>query len=497
MSRKIFNLFFYLLLCCTLSAAPKKSDLQERAEAAYAKHNIALARSSYIRAYEDYARKGQIQQAVECGTKATELYYKENFYKEAFDLLRQIDQSIIAAKKANPAGLHYLVTKERMQMYMKLKKMANAQDQLNYMERLANTSNDDNVENDLLYTKAIFYYTFGQNEKGNAVFKEMARKLTASKDYDKVDEVYQTLIANGRKSGSANLVAQAYSGYIAWKDSVTALKNADEINALKGQIADREASIAEKDSAISSRGRIITGLCILATLLAIVLAVGILLLLFFIRLSRKQKKTIRRLDENNALKAKFISNISVQLTPTLQKLNAQQPEVKALLNFAEHIQTLSQLETSSEEKVELEETSLPTFCEGLTTQVRNKLKSGATLTVDAPHMSAMMNREYTSHILLHLLNNAAKYTPEDGHIRLEFKKRGAHKHQFLVSNTGSFIPEEKREDVFKAFLEVHDLTNGDGLGLPICKQMAIKMGGDLTIDPEFTKGTRFVLNLQA
>ena len=78
---------------------------------------------------------------------------------------------------------------------------------------------------------------------------------------------------------------------------------------------------------------------------------------------------------------------------------------------------------------------------------------------------------------------------------MDFKKRGAHSQQFLVSDTGEGIPEEKRDDVFKPFLEIKDLTTGDGLGLPICRQMALKMNGDLDIDPEFTKGTRFVLNL--
>ena len=59
----------------------------------------------------------------------------------------------------------------------------------------------------------------------------------------------------------------------------------------------------------------------------------------------------------------------------------------------------------------------------------------------------------------------------------------------------SVIPQEKREDVFKPFLEIKDLTEGDGLGLPICKQMALKMNAELDIDPAFSKGTRFVLNL--
>ena len=202
-------------------------------------------------------------------------------------------------------------------------------------------------------------------------------------------------------------------------------------------------------------------------------------------------------NDNNALKAKFISNISAQLEPTLRKLDGSQPEVKALLDFSEHIQTLSELENTADEAVELEDTQVPQFCEGLMDQIRDKVKTGVTLTVNAPKMSAPIHREYVSHVLLHLLNNAAEYTPEGGTIWLEFKKRGAHTHQFLVSDTGCGIPEEMRDEVFKPFRGIKDLTEGDGLGLPICRQMALKMNGDLEIDPAFTKGTRFVLNLHA
>ena len=128
-------------------------------------------------------------------------------------------------------------------------------------------------------------------------------------------------------------------------------------------------------------------------------------------------------------------------------------------------------------------------------EIRDKVKSGVNLTVNAVKMNVDINKEMVSHVLSHLLNNAAKFTPEGGAITLEFKKRGPRTFQFLVSNTGERIPEEKHEDVFKPFLEIRDLTKGDGLGLPICKQMALKMNGDLDIDPQFTKGTRFVLEL--
>ena len=501
MSKKLFILFFSLLFCCSfvLAQDAAKSDLQQRAETEDAKGSVASARFFYIRAFEDYVGKGQAQQGVECGVKATALYYKENLYKEAFDLLRRIDQNIESGGQktaAAKAALHYLTTKERFQMYMKMRKAASVVDQLNIMENYANASGDESLKNDLLYNKTIYYYTFGLNERGNATFREMANKLTAQKEYSKVDEVYQTLIANGRRSNNASLVAQSYSSYIVWKDSVAELKRADEIGALKQQIADNEAAISEKDSSLSARWMIIVGLGILAAALAAALAVGAVVLLRFIVLTRKQKKTIKLANENNALKAKFISNISAQLDPTLQKLDSRTPEVKALLDFSDHIQTLSKLENSTDE-VELEETQMAQFCDELMEKIRNRVKTGVTLTVNAPKMSAKINKEYVSHILLHLLDNAAEYTPEGGHISLEFKKRGAHKHQFLVSDTGCGIPEEKREDVFKPFLEIRDLTKGDGLGLPICKQMALKMNGDLDIDPAFTKGTRFVLDLHA
>ena len=498
--RKVLILLLNLLFCCGYINAQEaqKSELHKRAEAVDPQQDIAKARSLYIHAFNDYYNKGQIRLGVECAVKATPLYYKEGFWKEAFDLLRRADETINASDLSfsDKAACHYLCTKERLQMYIKMRRLEGAKEHLNLMETQVSQAGDENLKNDLLYNKAIYFYTFGLNAQGNAVFKEMADKLTASKEYDKVDGVYQTLIANGRKSNNANLVAQAYSNYIAWKDSANALKHADEINALKKQIADNEAVIADKDSSLTFRQVVIVGLGVLAAALAAALVVGGIILMRFILLTRKQKKTIRLANDSNALKAKFISNMSAQLEPTLQKLDSKVPEVQALLDFSHHVQTLSELE-NNDQALEFEEIQIPSFCEGLMDGIRDKAKQNVTLTVNAPKMSANLYQPYVAHILSHLLSNAAEYTPEGGNIWLEYKKRGPHAHQFLVSDTGCGIPEEKREDVFKPFLEIRDLTTGDGLGLPICKQMALKMNGDLDIDPQFTKGTRFILNLHA
>ncbi len=441
--------------------------------------------------------EGKYMEGVQKGIEATRLQYEGGHYMGAFEILRDLDRDISAlgVPGSTKSGLHYYTSKERMKMYMRMHRTATALDHLKAMENHAAACTIDSVKNDMLYNKTVYYYTVGQNAKGNEVFEEMASKLTAAKEYDKIDEVYRQLIANGRRSNSASLVAQSYSKYMAWKDSTNVIRHADEIKALKQQIAENEATIADQDSSLTSRSVIITGLIVLAAILAAALVVGAVILMRFILLSRKQEKTIRLANDSNALKAKFISNIAAQLEPTINKLDKSKPEVKALMDFTQHVQTLSDVENTMDQPVEKEEIQVQSFCEELMEPIRSLVGKDVTVKVNAPKMTVNMNREYVSHILDHLLHNAAQYVDSEGTITLEYKKRGAHSHQFLVSDTGEGIPEEQRDDIFKPFIQVRDITQGDGLGLPTCKQMALKMKGDLEIDPQFTKGTRFVLDL--
>ena len=300
-SRKFFVSVMCMFLGC-ISMMAQKSELHQRAESEDAKHNVANARSLYIRAFEGYVGKGQIDEGVACGVKATALYYKDNLYKEAFELLRRVDQQIDGsnAQASNKSALHYQTSKERMQMYVKLRKSDRAKEQMGFMENHVSRSGNESLRDDLLYQKAIFYYTFGQTAQGNAVFKEMASKLTAQKDYDKVDEVYQMLLASGRQSNNAGMLNQAYSSYMVWKDSVTAIKTAEEIDSLKQQIAKNEEIIADKDDSLSARQLTISGLIVLVVILAVVLVLGAMVLMRFIVLTRTQKKTIRLANESVA-----------------------------------------------------------------------------------------------------------------------------------------------------------------------------------------------------
>ena len=98
-----------------------------------------------------------------------------NRYKEAFERLHNIEQAIQNndnLSESGKAAQRYRASLVRMTMYMKMHRSASASEHLEKMERFANASGDEKVKNDLLYNKAIFYYTFGETAKGNAVFKE-------------------------------------------------------------------------------------------------------------------------------------------------------------------------------------------------------------------------------------------------------------------------------------------------------------------------------------
>ncbi len=501
MKRSITILLAAFFCLCTQTYAQSRADeLMKQAQESLAKKEYIKARYLFLQAYNSFASQEEYTQAVECGVNASALYHRENYYKEAFELLRGAEQLVGTGEqklKKKLPDLRFRINKKRLQMYINTKNPARAKEQLNKLEETAKAAGNDSLSNDFLYTQADYYYTFGMNSQGDAAFKKLIEQYKQQKNYAKVDECYKTLISIARKANNAGLVARTYDKYIIWTDSVKALTAQDELNIVKKKYDESLATIQEKDDSLSAKQYIIIGLCILAAVLAAALAIGAVILLRFIMLTRKQKKAISIANEHNELKTEFIQNISSQMEPTLDTLDPKLPGVQALRAFSGHIQELSELENSLSEPYEVQEKNISTFCESVMDKVRGKVQEDVTLTVNAPKLNVKITPEHLERILLHLLENAAEYTPAGGKIWLDFKKRGAHTHQFIISDTGCGIPEEQREDIFKPFTEVKDLTKGDGLGLPICSLIAAKMNGSLTLDGSYTKGARFVLELHA
>ena len=94
-------------------------------------------------------------------------------------------------------------------------------------------------------------------------------------------------------------------------------------------------------------------------------------------------------------------------------------------------------------------------------------------------------------ILTKLLDNAAKFTTQ-GSITISLAKEDDKLH-FAVADTGPGIPCDKRDFVFERFSKLDSFVQGAGLGLPIARLVAERLGGTLTIDSGYSGGAKFDL----
>lgn len=106
-------------------------------------------------------------------------------------------------------------------------------------------------------------------------------------------------------------------------------------------------------------------------------------------------------------------------------------------------------------------------------------------------------------ILLNLLSNALKFTPEGGSIRMEIrqlqKKNNRARLRFTVSDTGIGMSEKFMSRLFLPFEQESAFTGqkygGTGLGMSITKNLVTLMGGTILVKSELEKGTDFIVEL--
>ena len=109
--------------------------------------------------------------------------------------------------------------------------------------------------------------------------------------------------------------------------------------------------------------------------------------------------------------------------------------------------------------------------------------------------AALADRRRVLQILVNLLTNAVKFTPEGGRVMLAIEA-GADMLCVIVDDTGPGIPEADRERVFGKFARGDGVeAEGSGLGLHISRALARRMDGDLLCEAAPAGGARFVLIL--
>jgi PAS domain S-box-containing protein len=119
---------------------------------------------------------------------------------------------------------------------------------------------------------------------------------------------------------------------------------------------------------------------------------------------------------------------------------------------------------------------------------------------DASSCNAVVraDEEKTRQILLNLLSNAIKFTPDGGTIRVDCREEDGTVLTTVADDGGGIAP-DKLEAIFEPFVQVgRELATpqqGTGLGLAISRDLARAMGGDLTVESEVGRGSRFTLRL--
>lgn len=106
-------------------------------------------------------------------------------------------------------------------------------------------------------------------------------------------------------------------------------------------------------------------------------------------------------------------------------------------------------------------------------------------------------------VILNIMNNAVKYT-EEGTVTLSVRQEACDGEnvqlQVSVADTGQGIRQEDLDGLFDAFTQVDIKKNqgkeGTGLGLAISRQLVELMGGQLRVESEYGKGSRFYFTLR-
>ena len=115
-------------------------------------------------------------------------------------------------------------------------------------------------------------------------------------------------------------------------------------------------------------------------------------------------------------------------------------------------------------------------------------------------LTAKLDEQKMKQLLLILVDNAVKYTPENGKVTVRVLSPTAGKIRLEVEDTGIGISKEDKEKMFDRFFRVDKARSremgGNGLGLAIAQEIVNLHGGTINVESELGQGTKFIVTLK-
>jgi two-component system phosphate regulon sensor histidine kinase PhoR len=231
---------------------------------------------------------------------------------------------------------------------------------------------------------------------------------------------------------------------------------------------------------------------------------------------------ITRLKELEKIREDFVANVSHELRTPLTTIKgyaetllegALKEEVAyqfvqiikrhtdRLAKIVEDLLMLSKIE-SREFQLKREIISLSGFIDDVIDFVKDpaeKKKISISRNEIPSSLSVEVDRNYLEQVLINLLDNAIKYTPEGGKIMISAIEKDQREIQFSIDDNGIGIPKEDIPRIFERFYRVDkgrsQELGGTGLGLSIVKHLVQAHGGKVWVESQLGKGSTFYFTL--
>lgn len=224
----------------------------------------------------------------------------------------------------------------------------------------------------------------------------------------------------------------------------------------------------------------------------------------FVALTESFNKMAEQLEATEVLRSDFVNNLSHEFkTPIVSiagfarllrrgRLTEEQQQ-EYLTIIEEESLRLSNMATNvlNLTKIENQTILTDTAAYNLSEQIRSCVllledewtRKELELSLDFDEYTITASEELMKHVFINLLDNAMKFSPQGGVVRVEISREGGMT-RVAVSNTGPEIPPEVREKIFRRFYQADEshATVGNGIGLAVVKRVTELHRGNVTVE---------------
>ncbi|MFP4846549.1 response regulator [Winogradskyella sp. PE311] len=464
----------------------------------------------YIKAKEINKKLGNENGVQEANIAIAQAYTSFKDYNKALKLL---NESIAYHKvhMANENSYSYAII-VRGYLFLQMEKYKAAEkDYLLYYDLAVQNKNDFYERSGLGYL-GYFYETSNQLLKAEKYYKLAIEKNKLVNDNGRILQNTDGLITVYKKNKNYKRLATYYDLKIELQKKIDQQKIAQETRDLEAKYQndkkEQEIALLESENKFinqkqkSQRNIFIGGITI--TSLA-----GLFLFVLF----RNRKKTNNKLKELDAIKSNFFANISHEFrTPltlianpiettlnddTISEVKREQfitakRNSDRLLALVNQILDLSKID-ANQLKLHIQNANIITLVAALTESFNHAAKQKQIkykLHINPHTENVCFDRDALEKIIVNLISNAIKYTPENGSVHCDaFIKNN--KLHFIVKNSGIVLTADEIKHIFQRFYQTKDQNQGTGIGLALVKELVDLHKGTIDVDSTPNQWTTF------